>query len=143
MRIRPTINGQGSCKSVNKHELVEIIKRNGDADVVVDGLNVIYGTPSHQQPSLMNLLGLLIALQKRNLTFKCFFDANTPNLRKIGGFLAAKRLVYAEFLSRLDQGTSKTPTACWRIYLENSPTACWRIGWFKFAATCGGNSLGT
>ncbi len=65
----------------------------------------------------------------------------TKGISRHSGFLAAKRLVYAEFLSRLDQGTSKTPTACWRIHLENSPTACWRIGWIKFAATRGGNSL--
>src|ERR1039458_4624980 len=45
--------------------------------VVIDGKNVIYGSPSDQKPALLNLLGLLPELQKRNCAFKCFFDANT------------------------------------------------------------------
>jgi hypothetical protein len=40
-----------------------------------------------------------------------------------GGIFATKRLIYAEFLSCLDQETSKTPTVGWRIV------------WIKFAAT--------
>jgi hypothetical protein len=45
--------------------------------VVIDGTNIICGTPSYQNPSLLNLLGLLLELQKRNCVFKCFFDAST------------------------------------------------------------------
>jgi hypothetical protein len=45
--------------------------------LVIDGTNVIYGTPSHQNPSLLNLLGLLLELQKRKCAFKCFLDACT------------------------------------------------------------------
>lgn len=45
--------------------------------LVIDGLNVIYGAPAYPNPSLANLLGLLLELQKRNCGFKCFFDANT------------------------------------------------------------------
>jgi hypothetical protein len=52
------------------HELVTDI-------LVIDGLNVIYGLPTDQKPSLPNLLGLLLELQKRNCAFKCFFDAST------------------------------------------------------------------
>ena len=43
-------------------------------------------------------------------------------------------LVYAQLLSRLGQGTSKIPTACWRIHLKNSPATCGRIGWSDSSA---------
>lgn len=45
--------------------------------VVIDGQNVMYGSPSDQKVSLLNLLGLLIDLNNSKTTFKCFFDANT------------------------------------------------------------------
>jgi hypothetical protein len=44
---------------------------------VIDGKNVICGSPSHPCPSLMNLLALQMELQKRKCTVKSFFDANT------------------------------------------------------------------
>ena len=79
IRNRPTVNGHDECKTVNEQEIDKIPRNEGDANIlVIDGLNVIYGTPSHQNPNLMNLLGLLFALQKHKLTFKCFFDASTP-----------------------------------------------------------------
>lgn len=53
--------------------------------VVIDGTNIICGTPSYQNPSLLYLLGLLFELQKRNCVFKCFFDASTlRHLKKAG-----------------------------------------------------------
>ncbi len=46
--------------------------------VIIDGQNVIYGSGnSTAQPTFMNLLGLLLELQKRGCAFKCFFDAST------------------------------------------------------------------
>jgi hypothetical protein len=45
--------------------------------VVIDGKNVLHGSSADQNPSLLNLLGLLLELQNRHCAFKCFFDANT------------------------------------------------------------------
>ena len=45
--------------------------------VVIDGKNVMYGSPSDQRVSLLNTLGLLIELNNRKTPFKCFFDANS------------------------------------------------------------------
>jgi hypothetical protein len=45
--------------------------------VVIDGQNVMYGSPTDQKVSLLNLLGLLIELNNCKTQFKCFFDANT------------------------------------------------------------------
>jgi len=45
--------------------------------VVIDGQNVMYGSPNDQKVSLLNLLGLLVELNNRKTPFKCFFDANT------------------------------------------------------------------
>ena len=78
MLIRPEVNGNGACKMDQVLQSANISKNEVDADIVIDGLNVIYGTPSHQRPCLMNLLGLLPALQQRKYSFKCYFDASTP-----------------------------------------------------------------
>lgn len=45
--------------------------------LVIDAKNVIHGSSQSQQPSLLILVGLLLDLHKRNITYKCFFDANT------------------------------------------------------------------
>jgi hypothetical protein len=75
--IRPVVNGHGSNQTDREQEDFKIHKYDSGVDIVIDGLNVIYGTPSHQKPSLMNLLAPLPELQERKLAFKCYFDANT------------------------------------------------------------------
>jgi len=42
--------------------------------VVIDGLNVIYGSATDQKPCLLNLIALLLELQARKCAFKCYFD---------------------------------------------------------------------
>jgi hypothetical protein len=78
IRNRPKLSGRSECKSVNKQENINRTTKADAVDIVIDGLNVIYGTPSSQKPALVNLLGLVRELKNRNLTFKCFFDASTP-----------------------------------------------------------------
>jgi len=45
--------------------------------VIIDGKNVMYGSPTDQNASLLNVLGLVDELNNRGIAFKAFFDANT------------------------------------------------------------------
>jgi len=81
----PAFNGPEMIKSAPEQGIVKFPQSEANVGLVVDGLNVIYGTPSHSKLSLMNLFGPLLELQNRKVTFKCFFDASTPfKLREAG-----------------------------------------------------------
>ena len=74
---RPVI-GDGSQQPINGIGSVASTPRAvASKTVIIDGTNVIYGSHSNPQPSLMNVLGLLLELQQRAHAFKCFFDAGT------------------------------------------------------------------
>ena len=53
--------------------------------VVVDGTNVMFGSSLDRNPSLLNLMGLLLELDKRESNFKCFLDANSIHTLKAAG----------------------------------------------------------
>lgn len=44
--------------------------------IVIDGQNLLYGSPTNQKVSLLNVLALVMELNQRQTAFKCFFDAN-------------------------------------------------------------------
>ena len=46
-------------------------------NIVIDGLNVIYGAGSNNAPNLLNLFALIRELQQLNYKFKCYFDPGT------------------------------------------------------------------
>jgi hypothetical protein len=71
-------NGHGIQPAVLDSNMANNLSQDQASDaLVIDGKNVIYGSPSDPQPSLLNLFGLLLELHKRKRVFKCFFDANT------------------------------------------------------------------
>lgn len=46
---------------------------------VIDARNVVHCTGPDQLPSLLVLVGLLLELHRRNVSYTCFFDANTEH----------------------------------------------------------------
>ncbi len=46
---------------------------------VIDARNVVHCTGPAQVPSLLVLVALLLEMHRRNLSYKCFFDANTEH----------------------------------------------------------------
>jgi hypothetical protein len=66
---QPPPQNQGVVKSIAPKPVKRM--------VVIDGTNVLFGSISNPNPSLLNLIGLMDDLQKRQYAGKCFFDANT------------------------------------------------------------------
>lgn len=76
--IPPIVKGHDSQQPINGIGTVTSPPRAmATKTVIIDGTNVIYGSHSNPQPSLMNVLGLLIELNRLAFVFKCYFDATT------------------------------------------------------------------
>jgi len=76
--VRKVIKQEVVQQVVNKQVVVRTPAHEIVADsFVIDAKNVVHGSSQGQLPSLLILVGLLLDLHKRNISYKCFFDANT------------------------------------------------------------------
>jgi hypothetical protein len=104
-----TTEKHSSVQPSNMNQKSRVQSKAGGDHVVIDGLNVIYGYGDYKNPSMLNLLAMLVGLQKANVSFKCYFDSGafyTLRRTKASHAKAFRQLVsdYPKYFIELPNG---------------------------------------